>query len=114
MCSREEYHSDDATERSGQGGLMKRSLYILVFLCSLALSQTAATWGAAEVVNGDLGQKIDRYLQKAEANGYAGSVLVARGEKIILAKGYGLADRENKVKKTAETVFSIGSLPQKF
>ncbi|OGD37020.1 MAG: hypothetical protein A2V45_03030, partial [Candidatus Aminicenantes bacterium RBG_19FT_COMBO_58_17] len=68
----------------------------------------------AEVVDGDLGQKIDHYLQKAEANGYAGSVLVARGEKIILAKGYGLADRENKVKQTAETVFSIGSITKQF
>jgi CubicO group peptidase (beta-lactamase class C family) len=93
---------------------MKRSLHILVFLCSLALTQLAAAPGAAEVVNGDMGQKIDRYLQKAEANGYAGSVLVGRGEKIILAKGYGLADRENKVKQTAETVFSIGSITKQF
>jgi CubicO group peptidase (beta-lactamase class C family) len=93
---------------------MRRNLYILVFLGSLALSQTAATSGAAEVVNGDLGQRIDRYMQKAEANGYAGSVLVARGEKIILAKGYGLANRENKVKQTAETVFSIGSITKQF
>ena len=93
---------------------MKSSRYILVFLCSLALTQLATAQSSAEVENGDLGQKIDRYLQKAEANGYAGSVLVARGEKIILAKGYGLADRENKVKQTAETVFSIGSITQQF
>ncbi|HCS47068.1 MAG TPA: hypothetical protein DIW61_01920 [Candidatus Aminicenantes bacterium] len=93
---------------------MKSSRYILVFLCSLALTQLAAAQRSADVANGDLGQKIDRYLQKAEANGYAGSVLVARGEKIILAKGYGLADRENKVKQTAETVFSIGSITKQF
>ena len=93
---------------------MKSSRYILVFLCSLALTQLATAQSSAEVENGDLGQKIDRYLQKAEANGYAGSVLVARGEKIILAKGYGLADRENKVKQTAETVFSIGSITKQF
>ena len=93
---------------------MKSSRYTLVFLCSLALTQLATAQSSAEVENGDLGQKIDRYLQKAEANGYAGSVLVARGEKIILAKGYGLADRENKVKQTAETVFSIGSITKQF
>ncbi|MEW5900777.1 MAG: serine hydrolase domain-containing protein, partial [Acidobacteriota bacterium] len=69
---------------------------------------------AAEVVSGELGQKIDRYMTKAEANGYAGSVLVARGEKIILAKGYGLADRESKRKQTAETVFSVGSITKQF
>jgi len=93
---------------------MKESRHIPVFLYSLALTFLAATLGAAEVVSGDLGQKIDRYMQKAEANGYAGSVLVARGERIILAKGYGLADRENKVKQTAETVFSIGSITKQF
>jgi CubicO group peptidase (beta-lactamase class C family) len=93
---------------------MRRSLHTLAFLGSLALIYSALPLGAAEVVNGDLGQKIDRYLQKAEANGYAGSVLVARGEKIILAKGYGLADREKKVKQTAETVFSIGSITKQF
>lgn len=93
---------------------MKRNLYILVFLGSLALTQLAPAQNNAEVVNGELGQKIDRYLQKAEANGYAGSVLVARGENIILAKGYGLADHEKKVKQTAETVFSIGSITKQF
>jgi len=93
---------------------MKKNLYNLVFLGSLALIQPAAALNAADVIDGDLGQKIDHYLQKAEANGYVGSVLVARGEKIILAKGYGLADRENKVKQTAETVFSIGSITKQF
>jgi len=93
---------------------MKISRYMRVFLCSLALIQLAAAQNSTEVVNGDLGQKIDHYLQKAEANGYAGSVLVARGEKIILAKGYGLANRESKVKQTAETVFSIGSITKQF
>jgi CubicO group peptidase (beta-lactamase class C family) len=80
----------------------------------LALAGVVASLPAAEIVDGDLGRKIDRYMQKAEANGYAGSVLVARGEKIILGKGYGLADRESKVKQTAETVFSIGSITKQF
>jgi len=93
---------------------MKISRYSLVFLGSLALIQLAAAQNSTEVVNRELGQKIDHYLQKAEANGYAGSVLVARGEKIILARGYGLADRENKVKQTPETVFSIGSITKQF
>ena len=93
---------------------MKKKCIGLFVLGSLISLLTAARSSAGEIVNGDLGQKIDRYLQKAEANGYAGSVLVARGENIILAKGYGLADRENKVKETAETVFSIGSITKQF
>ena len=39
---------------------MKSSRYILVFLCSLALTQLATAQSSAEVENGDLGQKIDR------------------------------------------------------
>jgi len=93
---------------------MKRKCIGLFVLGSLISLLTAARSSAGEIVNGDLGQKIDRYLQKAEANGYAGSVLVARGENIILAKGYGLADRENKVHETANTVFCTGSITKQF
>jgi CubicO group peptidase (beta-lactamase class C family) len=92
---------------------MKRNAFVavLVFIIS---SLTPAGPSAAEVVNGDMGQRIDRYMRKVEASGYAGSVLVARGKDIILARGYGLSDRENKVKETADTVFSIGSITKQF
>jgi len=93
---------------------MKRKCIGLFVLGSLISLLTAARSSAGEIVNGDLGQRIDRYMQKAEANGYAGSVLVARGENIILAKGYGLADREKRVKQTTQTVFSIGSITKQF
>ena len=93
---------------------MKRSLLGWLVFSLFLLSQTAMTFGAEEIINGDLGGKIDRYMRKAEANGYAGSVLVARGENIVLAKGYGLADREKKIRQTAETVFSIGSITKQF
>src|SRR4030043_1697131 len=92
---------------------MKSSRNILILIGTLVLIHFPKALSGAEVVDGDLGQKIDHYLQKAEANGYVGSVLVARGEKIILAKGYGLADRETKVKQTAGTGFSIGPITQK-
>ena len=84
-------------------------LVILTFLFSASAGQKAAGTSGEEI-----GPTIDRYMEKAAANGYAGSVLVARGEKIILAKGYGFADRENKVRQTAETVFSIGSITKQF
>jgi CubicO group peptidase (beta-lactamase class C family) len=94
---------------------MRKHLCALLVLLALPLIQAGAASGAGEeVVSGDLGQKIDRYMQRAESNGYCGSALVARGEKIILAKGYGLADRENKVRQTAETAFSIGSITKQF
>ena len=92
---------------------MRRNMGAALILSFMIFGFAEASF-AAEIVKGDLGQKIDRYMQKVEANGYAGSVLVARGEDIILAKGYGLADRENKVMETADTVFSTGSITKQF
>lgn len=106
--------SDVLIDQVGEGGFVRRNRIALFLLIFLVSSYAEASSFAVEIVNGDLGKKMDRYLQKAEANGYSGSVLVARGENIFLAKGYGLADRENKVKETAETVFSIGSITKQF
>ena len=41
-----------------------------------------------------LSVKIDEYLNACVANGYAASVLVAKNDKIILSKGYGMANLE--------------------
>jgi CubicO group peptidase (beta-lactamase class C family) len=82
-------------------------------LC-LAVPARPAFPQGSEIVSGELGGAIDRYLGKAVANGYSGSVLAARGDAIILAKGYGWADREKKIRQTAETVFSIGSITKQF
>jgi CubicO group peptidase (beta-lactamase class C family) len=59
-------------------------------------------------------EKIDRYLTKAAANHYSGSVLVASGGTIILQKGYGFADDENKIPFTIDTIFDIGSITKQF
>ena len=93
---------------------MKRNWLGALMFDSMILISTALVSEAGEIVKGDLGQKIDRYMRKAEANGYAGSILVARGENVILTKGYGLADHENKIRQTENTVFSIGSISKQF
>jgi CubicO group peptidase (beta-lactamase class C family) len=42
------------------------------------------------------------------------SVAVARGGRMVLAKGYGFADLERKVPATAETVYQLGSVSKQF
>ncbi|WP_299442970.1 serine hydrolase domain-containing protein [uncultured Aquimarina sp.] len=59
-------------------------------------------------------EKIANYLDQLEDNGFSGSVLVAQHGKILLEKGYGYADRENKVKYTEKTVSTIGSITKQF
>lgn len=59
-------------------------------------------------------QRLERYLTKAANNGYSGSVLVSLDGKILLNNGYGLADREKKIKFTSSTIFDIGSITKQF
>jgi CubicO group peptidase (beta-lactamase class C family) len=80
--------------------------------CGLVFAYSAPT--AGEQVVGELGQTLDRYMKRAEANGFSGSALAARGDQVILAKGYGWADREKKIRETEATVFSIGSITKQF
>ncbi len=69
-----------------------------------------ALWGEALV------SKIDALAEATLAGGSvaAVSIGVKRGDDLLLAKGYGLADIENDVPATAETVYRIGSITKQF
>ena len=59
-------------------------------------------------------QRLDEHMRRLVPFGYSGSLLVAKDGEVVLANGYGLADRENRVPVTAETVFDIGSITKQF
>jgi CubicO group peptidase (beta-lactamase class C family) len=80
----------------------------------LVLSCLLASHLQAQTVNGDLGARIDQHLTAAERFGFAGAVLIEHNGQVVLHKGYGLADRENGISTTAETVFDIGSITKPF
>ncbi|HXB55652.1 MAG TPA: serine hydrolase domain-containing protein [Vicinamibacteria bacterium] len=54
------------------------------------------------------------YLTRLEKLGFAGVVLVASKGAPLVADGYGLADRERKIRWTPGTVSSIGSITKQF
>jgi len=58
--------------------------------------------------------KIDTYLNTSVDNGFSGTILVSIKGEIILSKGYGWADRKNKIPNTSSTVFNIGSVTKQF
>jgi len=66
---------------------------------------------AATIVQGETGAKLDAYLKEQK---YEGAVLVAKDGEVLLAKGYGLADREKGRPWTAETYVSVGSITKQF
>jgi CubicO group peptidase (beta-lactamase class C family) len=66
-------------------------------------------------VGGDpVGAELDRYMARLAAYGYSGSVLVARGGRVLLHQGYGLADRARRRPYTAETLFDVASISKQF
>jgi len=63
----------------------------------------------------DVTQELDSLFNAYQQNGlFNGSVLVARGDEVLLSEGYGLADAEKEIANTAETRFRIGHITQAF
>jgi CubicO group peptidase (beta-lactamase class C family) len=66
------------------------------------------------VIRDDLAAKIDEYLTRMTPFGFSGSVLVAKDDRILSNKAYGLADRDKKIPNTTETLFDTGSIGKQF
>jgi CubicO group peptidase (beta-lactamase class C family) len=60
------------------------------------------------------GARADSILRAAESAGFSGVVRVDKGGETILQKGYGLANREDRVAFSSETVVDIGSNAKDF
>jgi CubicO group peptidase (beta-lactamase class C family) len=60
--------------------------------------------------------KIDAFAKAAldDHKAVGLSIAVARGDKLLVAKGYGFADLEHKTPATADTVYRIGSITKQF
>ena len=61
-----------------------------------------------------LSQTLDEFFTRSTAYGFSGSVIIAKGDQVLLRKGYGLIDRKRTLPVTPETVFSIASLDKQF
>jgi D-alanyl-D-alanine carboxypeptidase len=88
-----------------------------VLLLVLTLSQARSTaQSSTPSTNEALAAAVDaiaaNYLAKPGGAGL--SIAVARGDAIVLSKGYGLADVEFDVPADAETMFRIGSVTKQF
>ena len=73
-------------------------------------AKTEPLWGGALV------SRIDSLAEATLAGGSVAalSIGVQRGGDVLLTRGYGLADIENDVPATAETVYRIGSITKQF
>lgn len=63
----------------------------------------------------NLHPKLDNYLNEITVNkGFSGTVLIAKGNKIILNQGYGFSDLRKTAKVKSETKFYIASITKQF
>jgi CubicO group peptidase (beta-lactamase class C family) len=79
----------------------------------LALSLLFVAQSAGAVFEGRVAA-IEEYLHRLERLGFSGSVLVARRDQVLLAEGYGLADRESRRPWTPRTISTVGSITKPF
>lgn len=99
--------------------LMRQVIIGILILGVLFIVNTqkseAATASDTQISVQDLKMKIDVYLDAyIQENKFSGSILIARGEDIILNKGYGMANYELEVANTPLTKFQIGSVTKQF
>lgn len=84
--------------------LWPRAAVAALFLCAAPAARAQT----------DLGARLDEHLQRLVPWGFSGSVLVARADRVVLAAGYGFADRARASANTAQTQFPLGALSQQF
>jgi CubicO group peptidase (beta-lactamase class C family) len=81
---------------------LRYALVVLLFLVAPAIGQDAAS-------------KLEEYLNTVTKDRlFSGAVLVAQNGKILLSKGYGMANIELDVPNTAQTRFRLGSITKQF
>lgn len=81
-------------------------------LAALALAPGCAV-AAPPAIEGETGkviQEIDDVLSAAAQRGFGGAVIIQQGDRVLLAKGYGFADRERRLPFTTRTVAQVGSI----
>ena len=93
--------------------LIRRALLVVAAASLPAASGAAA--GPAAQNDRKLEAAVDAYLRPlVDLDLFQGAVLVARGERVVLEKGYGFANVELGVRNTPEQVFRIASLSKPF
>src|SRR5580704_17457055 len=85
---------------------------ILRVLLLILLAQSYSPYAADTP---DRATKIDKLMsQYADCCSFTGTVLVSDHDKVILKKGYGLANREWNIPNTPEVKFRLGSITKQF
>ena len=94
---------------------MRRTMFLRVPLL-LSLFISAGTIAQQPIaVDGSLAAKVDAYVKPyVESNNFSGSLLIAEAGKVVLSRGYGMANYELRVPNSSRTRFHLASLSKTF
>lgn len=90
-----------------------------IFICFIILSSTIMTISGCKkdeslTISDSFNEPYEMLVNEAnqflEDIDFSGSVLLAKGDQIIISRGYGYADYENKILNQSDTQFNIASI----
>ena len=96
---------------------MSRLAILFILILTLAADASAAPRSPRDpgaVVQGPAAARIDSFMTAAADLGLEGTLLVEREGRVILFRGYGLADRGRHRPATTRTPYVLGSLSKQF
>lgn len=76
--------------------------------------QVQPSRGETSFKSGDVSSTLDLFLERAEAFGFSGAMLLSHDGKILLSKGYGYSNREKEIRVNSQTPFSVASITKPF
>jgi CubicO group peptidase (beta-lactamase class C family) len=84
-------------------------------LCVLCLLLVVSCAAQTSLSSQELTARVDEYLNAlVKQNRFSGAILLAREGKILLSKGYGMANLEDGTPNTPQTKFRLGSITKQF
>ncbi|WP_421807533.1 serine hydrolase [Flagellimonas sp.] len=91
-----------------------KNIYVFILMALVAHSKSTGQILNNESKSLGLVDRLDNYLSASASNGLNGAVLIAKGQEIILHKGYGWANRKKNIENNTETIFDICSVSKQF
>jgi CubicO group peptidase (beta-lactamase class C family) len=85
-----------------------------LFVSSLILVYCTGAMGISQVKDSELAVKVNALLAGAAQDGFGGAVIIERDGRVVLSKGYGLANRPAGIPFTVDTIALISSITKSF
>lgn len=88
--------------------------HLAIAVISILTLLPKVTTASEAIILGEEGQSYHEFMLKLTEMAYTGSILIEKDGEVIIANGYGLANRKDNIPNTADTVFTFGSITKQF